>query len=209
MFTASEIAEAFSFTYAINGYAFVGFTFESIVTTPRTFIYNVTASQLLGKDTWQEQQTGISDGEWRISSIDFVYNRLIVTDLVDGRYGYLSDSTYTEYGDLILREKVTGPVDGQGDGLYYADIELTPDSGQGLITGQGSDPQVMMDWSDTGARTWSNQLWRSPGKIGDYPRRMEWRRLGRSPAHRVWRFRQTDPIKTVWIKMEAVINAAA
>ncbi len=205
-FARSEIAKSFTFTYSIEGFSFVGFTFRSANTTPRTFVYNVTASELLGRPVWQEQQTGINDGAWRVNSIDTVYSKLLVSDYLDGRVGEIESDLYTEYGDTILRLKTTGPMSGNGTSFYISSIELTTESGEGLNIGQGSDPEVMMDFSDDGARTWSSEYWRPLGKIGEYFRRTAWRRLGRVPAHRVWRFKQTDPIKTAWIKLESTVR---
>ena len=205
-FTASEIADAFTFTYSVRGYDFVGFTFRSLIITDRTFVYNVTFSNLSGQHTWFEQQSGVSETAWRVNSITNVYNKLVVTDNVDGSIGYLDVDTYTDYSDVLLREKVTGPIADENP-LYFSRLELTVDGGHGLITGQGSDPMVMMDYSDDGARTWSNELWRTLGKIGKYKIGAVWRRLGRAEDGRVFRFRQTDPIKTVWIKLEGMVSS--
>jgi len=205
-FTASEISEAFSFTYSLRGYSFVGFTFRSLTTTDRTFIYNVTYSALKGQHTWFEQQTGVDESGWRVNSINQVYNMLVVTDNNDGRIGYLGEDTYSEYTDVLLREKITGPITDENP-LYFSKIELTVDGGHGLITGQGSDPKIMMDYSNDGARTWSSELWRTIGKIGKYRIGAIWRRLGRAEDGRVFRFRQTDPVKAVWIKLEAIVSS--
>jgi hypothetical protein len=207
-FSTAEIEAAFSFSYSIRGYSFIGFTFRSLVTTDRTFVYNVTYSQLSGKPTWLEQQTGVDESGWRVNSVTFVYDKLIVSDNVDGRLGYLDVDTYSEYSSDIIREKITGPIYGE-NALYFSSVELTVDTGQGLITGQGSDPMIMMDYSDTGARTWSSEFWRSLGKIGEYRRIVEWRRLGRSRKSRTFRFRMSDPIKPVWIKLEVNLNAGS
>jgi len=206
LFSRTEIGSSYSFAYSIDGFSFVGFTFVSVNISARTFVYSITASELLGRPVWLEHQTGLTANAWRVASVDFVYDKLLVSDRVDGRIGTLSTSVYTEYGSAIIREKVTGPLKSNGESLFVHSMELTDDSGQGLISGQGSDPVVMMDFSDDGARTWSNEFWRNSGKMGEYGRRMEWRRLGRVPAHRVWRFRATDPVKTTWIKLEAEIS---
>jgi hypothetical protein len=205
-FSTTEIDESFSFSYSTGGVYFVGFTFRSANIPSRTFIYNVTASNLLGRPVWFEQQSGISDNAWRINSANTVYDKLLVSDNTDGRVGYLDQNVFTEYGDEILREKITGPIEAKGRAIYVRALELTLDSGQGEISGQGLNPKVMMDFSDDGARTWSSEFWRESGKIGEYFRRVEWRRLGRAPAHRVWRFRISDPIRTTLIKLEAEID---
>jgi stabilization protein len=205
-FTEAEIAESFPFTFAISGHAFVGFTIRSQVINARTFVYNVTASMLAKKNVWFDMQSGNSEGAWRANGVRFIYDKLLVSDSVDGRIGELSADLYTEYGDSIVREKVTPPVSGKGKSLKFSKLELTVDSGQGLISGQGSDPQVMMQYSDDGARTWSNEFWRSLGKIGEYGHRVLWRRLGRCDENRVFRFRVTDPVKVVFIKASADIT---
>lgn len=54
-------------------------------------------------------------------------------------------------------------------------------------------PKVMLSWSDDGGWTWSNEHWRSLGKIGNYGHRVKWRRLGMS-TQRIYRVRLTDPV---------------
>ena len=72
------------------------------------------------------------------------------------------------------------------------------------MTGQGSDPQIMLQYSDDGGITWSNELWETLGKLGKYRTRVEWRRLGRS-RDRVFKVKVSDP---VFVQLnEAYINA--
>jgi hypothetical protein len=205
-FTVEEISKSFSFTYSLNGFSFVGFTLESINVDPKTFVFNITASKLTGRSIWLEQQSGISDNAWRVSTINNIYNKLIVSDIIDGRIGYLDPDTYTEYGNTILRLKTTGPLSEKSSSLIVSKLELVVNSGVGLITGQGSDPQVMMEFSNDGARTWIGEFWRPIGKIGEYLRRTVWRRLGRVPANRVWSFKVSDPVQVVFIKIIAEVE---
>jgi len=68
----------------------------------------------------------------------------------------------------------------------------------------GADPQVMMRWSDDGGHTWSNEHWASMGKIGEYYRRVFWRRLGMTLKlrDRVYEISGTDPVKLVILGAE-------
>ena len=59
-------------------------------------------------------------------------------------------------------------------------------------TAFGLPPQVVLDWSDDGGHTWSNQYMNSAGNVGEYKKRLMWRRLGRS-RDRVYRITCTDP----------------
>jgi hypothetical protein len=205
-FTTTEISNAFSFAYSIRGYQFVGFTFQSTTIDSKTFVYNLTASKLLGRHIWLEQQTGTTDNYWDVASIDFVYNKLLITRLSDGQIGYLDVDTATEFSDEISRIKTLPPISSQNEPFSISKMQLTVDSGQGTISGQGSDPKVILDWSDDGARTWSNEVWRSIGKIGKYKKGTVWNRLGRASFNRVFRIKMTDPVITSFIKMEADVN---
>lgn len=61
----------------------------------------------------------------------------------------------------------------------------------------GYDPQAMLRWSDDGGHTWSNEHWRSMGKIGEFGYRTIWRRLGMTTKirDRVYEVSGTDPVK--------------
>ena len=64
-----------------------------------------------------------------------------------------------------------------------------------------ADPQVMLRWSDDGGHTWSNEHWRHIGKIGEYGRRVIWRRLGMTTKlrDRVYEVSGTDDVKIIII----------
>jgi hypothetical protein len=59
------------------------------------------------------------------------------------------------------------------------------------------NPQIMLRWSDDGGHTWSNEHWAEMGKIGQYNRRVVWRRLGMTLKlrDRVYEISGTDPVK--------------
>jgi hypothetical protein len=59
------------------------------------------------------------------------------------------------------------------------------------------EPQFMLRWSDDGGHTWSNEHWSNGGAIGEYFRRVLWRRLGMTLElrDRVYEVSGSDPIK--------------
>ena len=79
-------------------------------------------------------------------------------------------------------------------------VQLDLEAGQGLPSGQGSDPQLMLQWSDDGGHTWSDEHWVSAGALGRYGARAIWRRLGRTRG-RLYRVVISDPIKVCWTDM--------
>ena len=73
---------------------------------------------------------------------------------------------------------------------------------------QGSDPQVMLRWSDDGGHTWSSEHWRSMGKLGQTGRRVLWRRLGMTVKlrDRVYEVSGTDPVKIAIMGAELIAS---
>lgn len=120
----------------------------------------------------------------------------VLTDYTNGRLYKLNDSTYTENGSVIEGEITGEHWDNELTRESIDCIRLDMEVGVGLVSGQGSDPQVMLQLSKDGGKTFGNERWRSAGKMGDYRRRVEWRRNGSS---RRWtaRVRITDPVKRV------------
>lgn len=110
-------------------------------------------------------------------------------------------STTTTYPVRRLRQ--TAHLSDEQVWLFFSKFQLDCETGVGLNSGQGSDPQVMLSWSDDGGHTWSEEQWMSAGKIGEYKRRVIWRRLGRS-RDRVWRIVVSDPV--AWRLLTAYID---
>jgi hypothetical protein len=127
---------------------------------------------------------------------------------------YDSENIDTENGLNIIAEYVqtylvtesqtilTTEAGDQFEPLGQYDLPDIDINGYGLITtsypaAPGYDPQVMLRWSDDGGHTWSNEHWASMGKIGEYYRRVFWRRLGMTLKlrDRVYELSGTDPIK--------------
>ena len=78
----------------------------------------------------------------------------------------------------------------------------------GSPTLQGVDPQLMLRWSDDGGHTWSNEHWSGMGKIGEYYRRVFWRRLGMTLKlrDRVYEISGTDPVKIAIMGAEVLMS---
>jgi hypothetical protein len=72
----------------------------------------------------------------------------------------------------------------------------------------GADPKVMLRWSDDGGHTWSNEHWAGMGKIGEYYRRVFWRRLGMTLKlrDRVYEISGTDPVKIAIMGAEVLMS---
>jgi hypothetical protein len=79
---------------------------------------------------------------------------------------------------------------------------------QETVATQGANPQVMLRFSDDGGHTWSNEHWKSMGKIGEYYKRVLWRRLGMTTKlrDRVYEVSGTDPVKIAIMGAELILS---
>jgi hypothetical protein len=89
--------------------------------------------------------------------------------------------------------------------LTYDRFQLDLQTGVGLVTGQGSDPQVMLRWSNDGGHTWSNEHWVSAGRMGATKTRAIWRQLGRART-RTFEVVVSDPVR--WYIAQALVDVS-
>jgi hypothetical protein len=80
--------------------------------------------------------------------------------------------------------------------LFHHLFQLDIETGVGLTVGQGSDPVVVLRWSNDGGHTWSNERTGHIGVQGAYDQRVLWNRLGHA-RDRVYEVSGTDPVKIV------------
>ena len=208
-FNEAEIEASFATTYARHGQFLALFTFESERIPSRTFVFNATASAFLQQSVWFELQTGVEDNRFRVQSIVQAYGKLIVGDQSTGIIGELDTDTLDYYGDEIFRQSTTSPFSNNGSALFAGEFEATLQSGVGLTTGQGSDPQIRMKFSDDGGRTLKGPFRRSIGKIGEYGHRSVWRQQGRFPVARTIELTITDKVRANLIRLAATPEAGS
>ena len=138
---------------------------------------------------------------------------------------YDSEDLATEDGKIIVAEFVQGFLVTQSDDQLTTEAN---DNFEALVTinwpepypngyalatngypaAPGYDPQVMLRWSDDGGHTWSNEHWKSMGKLGNYGTRTIWRRLGMTTKlrDRVYEVSGTDPVKIAILGAELELS---
>jgi hypothetical protein len=105
----------------------------------------------------------------------------------------------------IRRERIFRHLSDEQQWIFYQWLQIDCEAGVGLSTGQGSDPQIILQWSDDGGHTWSNEHLLSAGKQGEYSRRAILKQpLGRS-RDRVFKVAMSDPVK--WALLNAYFGA--
>jgi hypothetical protein len=184
-------SDAIGMQISIDGNAFYVLTFP---TANETWCYNA-ASKF-----WHKLTSHPNEGRWRGNCSEPFNGKNIVGDYKNGKLYEVDFDTYTDDSELIRRIRTASATKKEGKTIFHHQLEIFFESGVGLVTGQGSDPQAMIQYSDDGGHTWSSELWRSAGKIGKYGWRAVWNRLGAS-RQRNYRLIVTDPVK--WVVTEA------
>lgn len=193
--TEAQIADIYSWAYAEKGAYFVGFALPGT-----TLVYDTISKR------WHERKSFVDGalGAYRVTALVRAYNQLWAGDLVDGRIGKLDQNTYTEYGTEIRRTIVTQPFQNNMQRFSLPELELTVESGVG--NSSAVDPKVGLERS-TDAKIWDDIKLRSIGKLGEYNRRVIWRRNGSASRFELFRFTISDPVKPVFIQLTADIVA--
>lgn len=107
------------------------------------------------------------------NSYVYCYDKHYVADYRNGNVYELDLNTFTDAGETRLRAIVMSPMTGAQIGLpgrmiTMGRLQLEMEVGVGLATGQGSDPQLMMEASNDGGKTYGPQQFVSMGEMGDY-----------------------------------------
>jgi hypothetical protein len=203
----ADFSDAIAYTYQQDGHSFYVLIFPSANTT---WVYDA-ATQ-----AWHER-AGWVNGAWtrhRSNCQAFYNNDVVVGDFENGNIYAFDSDVYADHDrpQRWYRSWRALPA-GQNNLKRTAQHELQLDceTGVGLVTGQGSDPEVMLRWSDDGGHTWSYEHWKKMGKIGEFGYRTIWRRLGMTDKirDRVYEVSGTDPVRLYIMGAELRVSGTA
>jgi len=194
-----DTSDCVGFTYQQEGHVFYIMNF---IQGNKTFVYDLTTGLFHERST-REIDTN-NQNVWAPRFATYAFGNVIVGDSLTARLFTLDLDRYLEYdGRPLVREFVSPIYHEDYREVIYKEFQIDFESGQGIQfglpntgiqQGQGTDPQVMLQYSNNAGRTWSSERWTSMGKIGEYQAKARWRMLGRS-AKRVFRIMISDPVK--------------
>lgn len=185
-----KISDCYCFVVSWQGHKFINVVFPG---QPATWVFDLQTGLWHERESWDSGNNSL--GRWRGNCAIRAFDKVLVGDAFDGVVGVYDDNAYTEYGNTIRGLITTPPIHKDRKRIFMSRFELYMESGVGLPSGQGSNPQIVLDWSDDGARTWSRQQTpASFGAEGQYRQRTRWLRLGQSRT-RTYRLTVTDPVR--------------
>jgi hypothetical protein len=183
-----DMSDAYAFTYSQENHAFYVL---SSVSGNETWAYDIST------DEWHQRAWLHPSGALhRVRPSCHIYfaGKNLVGDWQNGNVYEYDLDTYSDNGNALPRIRACGTLQAGLEVMPTASLQLDMDTGVGLASGQGSDPQAMLRWSKDGGKTWSNSLWRTFGKVGEYSRRCKWNRVG-GGRRAVYEVTITDPVK--------------
>jgi hypothetical protein len=178
----ADISDAFGYCLEWEGHLFYVLTFP---TGNATWVWDESSG------LWHEWSSrGI--GRFRGNAYALLGQIDYVGDYLDGNVYRLARDENSDFGTPIecLREDRHILAAGSRAPILHRALEIKLAQGSGTAT---LNPQAMLQWSDNGGHTWSNEHWRDIGLVGEYGQRCVWRGLGQS-RDRVYRLKITDSV---------------
>lgn len=194
----TTVSDCFGYAFKYRGHEFAVFQFPS---ADETFVYDASTRQ------WA-RWTYFEDGKHKRFLVDahaYLNGKHYGVDRRNGNIVQLEGDYDSDAGADIRMEWIAGHVQAEGRRVKHSAYQLQ--MAEGAQTLGGDLPYVMLQWSDDGGHTWSNEHWRSMGARGKYGHRIRWTRLGMA-RDRVYRHAITAPVKRIVTAQEIELAAA-
>ena len=197
----ADIEDALACCYQEQGHSFYVLTFP---TGDQTWAFDTNTSLWHERAYWDVDESSYHAQHpiWFCSTT----TQNLAGDRDSGRVHVMSQaSSLDEYGSLIRRMRQPPRLSAEQKRFVVNSFQIVLDVGLGLVTGQGSDPQLMLRVSMDGGRVFGNERWVSGGKIGAFSTRARWTRLGQG-RNFVPQVVVSDPIP--WRLVEALVDVS-
>ena len=191
--------DAIAMGYTYRGHLMYQISFP---TAEKTWVFDYTSKQ------WHERayyNASEDELEHHLGQYYAQYETVhLMSGVRNGEVFLVSPDYYDDDGVGIRRIRTTAPQydASEHELIEVSSIDLRMQSGDANQSGLGSDPQITLRYSINGGHTWSHELSRSAGKVGEYAKSIRWNRLG-SGREWVFEFTMVEPIDF------SIIEAAA
>lgn len=185
------LTDAQAFTVQFHGHSFYVLNFPS---SDHTWAYDAATGQWF-EWLWRNPNTNI-DHRHRACTHVYVNGKHLLGDWENGKLYSLEEDVYTDNGDPIRRLRASQTQESESRLMFHEELIVDMETGVGLETGQGSNPLLMLRYSNDSGRTWSNYQTRPIGEAGRYGTRVKYGPTG-AGRNRVWEVSMTDPVPFV------------
>lgn len=169
----------------------------------QVLVYDAVGSRVVNEPVWFTLTSSISGkGKLRAQNLIWVYDKWLVGDGTSNKHGQLVDNISSHYGDEIGWDFGTTIIYNDGNGVIFHELELV------CLTGRsdtGDSPTLWTQYSLDGV-TWSQEIARSGGKLGERNKRITWFRQGHMRNWRIQRFRGTSKSHLTMSRLQAMVE---
>lgn len=184
----SDVASAHAISILYQGHPWYVLTLGN-----RTIVYDATAQ------TWFEWAYTPSDRipedlrRHRMNCSAWFDNAYWVGDFENGKIYKLDGETRTDDGQHIRWMRQSPILHKKRSRIFLSSVQIDMEVGEGLVSGQGSDPKVILEISRDGGNSFQSKKYISQGKTGEKRKRIIARMLG-SAYDFVVRLSGSEPI---------------
>jgi hypothetical protein len=191
---AATISTARGWSYSQGGHLFYVLSFNEA-----TVVYDATTGK------WHQRKSYGYDN-WTAGCHASVFGYELVGSSVNSNVGSLESGVYTYFGDTQLMSWRYQPIYNEARRAVHDELEVVMKTGVGITTGQGSDPQMMMRYSDDSGITWESLPNKGIGAIGRYNDKVRWNALGSTENARVYEGSISDPVEVQIVDTQAKVR---
>jgi len=169
-------SDAVGYAYQQNGHLFYVLNFT---TDNQTWVYDFTESARLGEPCWHRRAAFVN-GQWQRhwgNNHLYIHGKHVIGDFQSGNlYAYnLQQPLDNGQQRRWLRSwrALSSPTD---DPTRFDSLRIDMQTGMGVVN--GTNPQMVLTWSDTAGLTFGPTRYAAAGKVGEVARRVKFNRLG-------------------------------
>jgi len=193
-----NISDCIASYVSFEGSKFIIFSFP---TDQKTWVYSESIND------WFELESGFTGDNYKSHTFVRAFNKNLAIDKDTGQIYTLDLNTL----EGVLRERVLQGINGElistaGQRLQMSRLWLTLQA-NGNINGQGINPQIMVQPSYDGGRTWGREYFINTGRLGENTYQVKWDNL-HTFYDMVLRIRITDPVFTSIISASIDVREA-
>jgi hypothetical protein len=194
----TTISDAEGVSFNFEGQNFYQLTFPA---ENKTFVFHANNRFWY---QWGQLSNGTIIRE-KTNTYEFIYNKHLMGDYQTGKIYYLDSDTFTDNSDPIRWETTLPPFHNNHEPFTVGKVVIDCQTGVGLSTGQGSDPQIFYSISEDAQTLGDNERQASVGKIGKYNHQVQFFRNGRYRDSVYIRLAGSDPVRwvisNIWIDL--------
>lgn len=197
------VADCLAWTYDWRGHVFSVFSFPS---ANATWVYDELEQEWHEWLEWDQSSGAYVQHLARTHM--YVFDKHLVGSRLDGTLYELRADVLTDGSSAVRRMRRWLFPSDEGRLLTCSRLGFHLQMGVGLVSGQGSDPQIMLRLSRDGGRTFGSERWATLGALGKYLTRVQFWRNGQ------WRegageLTITDPVVVALVGADWTVERAA